>query len=333
MDHVKKLYIEPSSACNLKCSMCFRNLWYDEKNLNMSPDICDAVIRAAKKFKGDTAVFGGMGEPLLNPHIFRMINAYANHGVHCEIITNATLLDRENAKKLSESGISRVWISMDAFSLEEYEKIRLGSRFELIMKNIESFNEIRRGTDIKLAITFVVMKENEESLNHINEFADKIGAEMINISHAIPCEAINESDCLYDRDFPVGRMKRFGEGFEEHKPEVCPFVSSDAMFIRCDGDAAPCMQLLHNCHTYLYELKRKIYRVSYGNILNNEIDEIYNLEEYRQFRSRVSEFHFSNCTGCTTGCPLREDNLEDCMLNEKPTCGACLWSTGKIFCP
>ena len=27
---LKKLYIEPTTKCNLNCKMCFRNTWFDE---------------------------------------------------------------------------------------------------------------------------------------------------------------------------------------------------------------------------------------------------------------------------------------------------------------
>ena len=53
---------------------------------------------------------------------------------------------------------------------------------------------------------------------------------------------------------------------------------------------------------------------------------------YAAFRHRVRTFYFPFCMDCW-GCEDRETNLCDCFLGEAPTCGACLWSTGKVFCP
>ena len=94
----------------------------------------------------------------------------------------------------------------------------------------------------------------------------------------------------------------------------------------------PCMQLLHSSYTYMFELKRKVYSHSFGNIADKPLFDIYSGKEYTDFRKLVEDFDFPTCTICE-GCELREENQEDCMFNKKPTCGACLWATGKVFCP
>ena len=69
-DTLKKLYIEPSSACNLKCKMCFRNNWFDEKIGLMTAEIWNNVsdsITRLDKTELKTVMFAGMGEPLTNP--------------------------------------------------------------------------------------------------------------------------------------------------------------------------------------------------------------------------------------------------------------------------
>lgn len=332
-NEIRKLYIEPSTICNLSCSMCFRNLWYNEEKLKMPDDICEKVKGLANIKSIESVVFAGMGEPLTHKRIYEMIRAFSRKGIFTEIITNGTLLTNDVSKKLVGSGLGRLWISMDGFSKQEYDKIRIGSRFELICSNLKQFNTVREGTDTRLGITHVMMKEYVNSLSNINYFADEYSADMLNLSHVIPCEPVDKSDTMYSSDLPVGRMKRFVKPYTKLKQYSCPFVEADAIFARADGDIAPCMQLLHNCYTYLYDEKRRIERQAYGNLLIDDLYEVYSKTEYVEFRKRVEQFHFSNCTGCTTGCFMRESNLEDCMCNEKPTCGGCLWSLGIISCP
>ena len=43
-DILKKLYIEPSSFCNLKCTMCFRKSWFDESLADMSMTVFSRII-------------------------------------------------------------------------------------------------------------------------------------------------------------------------------------------------------------------------------------------------------------------------------------------------
>ena len=327
---LKKLYAELSSACNFSCKMCFRHNWFDEKIGLMSDDAVNILKENITAGSFETVFFGGMGEPLLHPRLPELIAFSHNLGKKTEIITNASLLTKEMSEKLVKSGLDRLWVSMDGFSKESYEKIRLGSIFELIRNNLSDFNLIKNNTS--LGLTFVIMKENEYELDNINAFADSVNADIINLSHMLPGAPVSKEDVIYDKSYSIGKMKRFTETVEEKKQNHCPFIVDGVCFVRWDGEVLPCMQLLHNTYTYLYTEKRKIYSKSFGNILKSSLSDIWNKEDYKSFRQRVSDFQFPCCTICQ-GCEDRLENLTDCMYNISPTCGACLWAQGIIRCP
>jgi hypothetical protein len=46
----------------------------------------------------------------------------------------------------------------------------------------------------------------------------------------------------------------------------------------------------------------------------------------------VQGFAFAPCTFCG-GCEMLDGNEEDCLGNEFPACGGCLWAQGLIQCP
>lgn len=327
---IKKLYIEPSSLCNLNCSMCFRNNWFDEKKGLMTDETIDELLKIFQKSNIDTIFFGGMGEPLMHPRIIQMVSAASTANKKTELITNATLLDKTMVANLLNAGLDTLWVSMDGFSKASYEAIRKGSMFSLITENLKDFH--RQRTTTKLGITFVMMKENEYELAHINDFADEIHADFINLSHVIPGETLLPEDALYEKNYPVGKMPRFSDGIFQKQENLCPFIAEDVCFIRWDGEVCPCMQLLHNSYTYLYEEKRKVYAKSYGNITTKDFPDILNASDYATFRNNVSEFQYPCCTICM-GCEDRLENKKDCMYNIEPTCGACLWAQGLIRCP
>ena len=112
----------------------------------------------------------------------------------------------------------------------------------------------------------------------------------------------------------------------------CRFIEEGNCFIRWDGDVSPCMGVLHSANTFFRDSERMVWHHSFGNIHKNTLSEIWNCEAYSRFRDRVSRFDFSPCFLCG-GCPLREENKEDCFGNTEPTCGACLWAQGFIVCP
>lgn len=329
---IRKLYIEPTSACNLSCKMCFRHSWLDEEIGTMTDKTFENIAQYMSQYCPETAFFGGMGEPLIHKQIAAMVGTAARYCKNVELITNCTCLTEELARALLDNGLTRLWVSMDGFSADEYEKIRLGGQFEKICKNLEVYNRLRQNTAAGLGFTFVVMNDNIHQLQLIDSFADKLDADIINISHAIPSSPDAAAREFYKQNIPVGKMHRLSEGADAKPPEYCPFVQEKMCFVKWDGSVVPCMQLLHSSKTYMYDLERRVWHHSFGNVCDKPLQDIYQSRRYTEFRSRVEAFDFPTCTLCE-GCELREENIEDCMFNEKPTCGACLWATGKVFCP
>lgn len=329
----EKVYVEPTSMCNLSCSICFRHGWFDERLGRMDTALFRELAGQISDISAVNEVFfGGMGEPFFHPDIGEMLSRVPRR---CKksLLTNGTLLTERRCVELIEAGLDELWISMDGFSRESYEAIHLGSRYQQLLENINAFNTIRKNSGVRLCVTFVVTPENLGQLEYINAFADEHGVDGINISHEIPGRPMPQEALLHgSADIAVGKMRRYAPAETLPEPHVCPFVSSNSVFVRWDGDVVPCMQLLHNTYTYLYEQRRKITRFSYGNIAEQSLLSCWNRQDYREFRHRVNTFYFPFCTSCW-GCEDREENLHDCFLGEAPTCGGCLWSTGRVFCP
>lgn len=184
-EHIQKLYVEASSRCNLACKMCFRHSWVGERFGDLDPEVFARVMEDPVLRDTKTVFFGGMGEPLVHPELARMAALASVRGKKVELVTNGTLLDREKATELLRAGVSRIWVSIDEL-YENYGKIQIGSDFELVLGNLETFNELRRGTGIRLGMTAVVMRDNIASLRRIREFAEHFEADDLNLSHMIP---------------------------------------------------------------------------------------------------------------------------------------------------
>ena len=184
-ERIQKLYVEASSRCNLACKMCFRHSWVGERFGDLDPAVFSRLMDDPVLFEAETVFFGGMGEPLVHPTLHGMAALAASHGKQVELVTNGTLLNREKIRELLEAGVSRIWVSIDEL-YENYGKIQIGSDFGLVLGNLEAFNELRRGTDVRLGMTAVVMRDNIASLRRIREFAERFDADDLNLSHIIP---------------------------------------------------------------------------------------------------------------------------------------------------
>ena len=116
---MKKLYLEPTSICNLNCRTCFRNNWFNEKQGMMSDEVLQNVYTYLNKSNElQSVMLAGMGEPLLHKKTVEIVNQISSSGKKAEILTNGTLLDEKTSDALIRAGLDTLWISCDEAHLE-----------------------------------------------------------------------------------------------------------------------------------------------------------------------------------------------------------------------
>lgn len=72
-DQIRKIYIEPTSRCNLNCKMCPRSTWTDESIGDMDDMLFKILMEQAKKTDSlETIFLGGVAEPMSNKNIIQM---------------------------------------------------------------------------------------------------------------------------------------------------------------------------------------------------------------------------------------------------------------------
>jgi MoaA/NifB/PqqE/SkfB family radical SAM enzyme len=110
---LSKVYIEPTSECNLRCLTCVRNTWDDPLG-SMSVDIYRKLISGLENVLTLKVMsFWGIGEPLMHPDIVEMVGMASRLKAKTEVITNGMLLNKETAEGLVESGLDTIIISID----------------------------------------------------------------------------------------------------------------------------------------------------------------------------------------------------------------------------
>jgi len=204
---LKKLYIEPTTKCNLNCKMCFRHTWFDESFCDLSLEDYRGVL-ASMPESVETIFFGGMGEPLFHRDILEMIRLAAETGAEVELLTNGTLLTEEMIRGIMDAGLSRLWISID--DLETDSSINADSvRGEpdhaghdhsgRVLSNIRLLNKIRQKSlsSISLGITFVAMKSNAHQLAKLPFFIAQHLVDEVNVSNIPPTDEASQNEMLY----------------------------------------------------------------------------------------------------------------------------------------
>jgi len=366
--HLAKVYIEPTNCCNLECRTCIRNTWHEPMG-RMSAKTFNRICKGLQSFSPVPSVFfGGFGEPLSHPDIIEMITRTKALGGSVEMITNGTLLTREVSRRLIESGLDRLWISVDGATPESYADVRLGAALPDVKKNLQTFREEAwetQKTEPDLGFVFVAMKHNIHDLPAVMRMGFYLGVRKFLVTNVLPYSKQMSQEILYEQsvttrtirgllknaDLALPRMDlndltrealywaiRGGQTTSyagvhlQEGIDFCPFIEGGATVITWEGNLSPCMALLRDHTSYFYERERFSRKYIVGSVLDRSLKDLWQAPEYVSFRERVQTFDFSFCTMCG-GCELAEANEEDCFGNTFPTCGGCLWAQGVIRCP
>jgi sulfatase maturation enzyme AslB (radical SAM superfamily) len=125
-----KLDIENVSRCNFACTMCVVSTWHKGKRAEDMP--LAQFKRIIDEQMGLVEIkLNGLGEALMQgDEYFEMIRYARERRIWVRMTTNASLLHlRDNYRKLVNSGVNEIDISIDGADAATFEGIRIQSDF------------------------------------------------------------------------------------------------------------------------------------------------------------------------------------------------------------
>ncbi len=173
-DFPTHLFIESTSACNLRCEMCPRTHGNTLIG-NMDFELFKKIIDEAKQYGPRSFCLHLFGEPLLAPKIMEMIGYIKKSNPNNAILltTNATLLTEEKAKDLVKYQVDKVSISFTSPDKETYLQKTGVDRLEQTEKNIEKLIEIRNEAESSKPLIFVRMIVEKDTEKQTRQFLEK----------------------------------------------------------------------------------------------------------------------------------------------------------------
>jgi MoaA/NifB/PqqE/SkfB family radical SAM enzyme len=136
-----KLDVENTSRCNFACKMCAVSTWPKGKRAEDLP--LDAFKRLIDEQYGLVEIkLNGLGEALMQgDEYFEMIRYARERRIWVRMTTNASLLHlRSNYRKLIDSGVNEIDISIDGADAPTFQGIRIQSDFDRVTKNCALLN-------------------------------------------------------------------------------------------------------------------------------------------------------------------------------------------------
>jgi MoaA/NifB/PqqE/SkfB family radical SAM enzyme len=117
-DHPLLVHIVPIRRCNIDCGYCNE---YDKDSKPV--DTAEMLLRIDKLAElGSSVVAFSGGEPMLHPHLDRLIAHIRRHGMIAGLITNGYLLSPKRIEALNEAGLDYLQISIDNVEPDEVSK-------------------------------------------------------------------------------------------------------------------------------------------------------------------------------------------------------------------
>lgn len=190
------LHVELNQTCNYQCPHCIIGnpdevkKYYPKKNADINFNDYKKIVDEGSEYNCPSISPQGDNEPLLIKNFEDYLYyAYKKNFIDIMFNTNGSPLTIRRAQKILDSGVTRVRISLDAYSDEVYKKVRVGAiDLEKVHRNIFQLLELKSKGNYKLPIigvSFCKMKNNEHEEKLFEEFwTDKV--DFVSIQNYIP---------------------------------------------------------------------------------------------------------------------------------------------------
>jgi heme b synthase len=173
---------EVTRNCNLSCIHCRAAAtcgpYTGELDTEAALKLLDEIART-----GSPIVILTGGEPLLRDDIFEIAGYGTKKGLRMVMAPNGTLITAESARKMVETGIQRISISLDGATAERHDRFRgVEGAFSGALSGIEH----ARAAGLEFQINTTVTQANLGDIEKIHRLAEELGAVAHHIFLLVP---------------------------------------------------------------------------------------------------------------------------------------------------
>ncbi len=303
--------IEPVGQCNLACVMCPVHQRTD------GPSDGSPAFMAFERYTALLAQFPaleelhlqGLGEPMMHPRFFDMVEHASSRGIKVGCNSNCTLVSDARAERCVTSGLRELHVSLDGATAETYEHIRHGARFDRVIANILKVQRARlllQSPTPEMILTAVVMRQNLHELPDLVRLAHDLSIRSVFVQHLgqelaesslpaayTPLRTFIHEQSLFQVDrreikslFTKARTTAQDLGVKLRLPRLdeLPMIQGSARrcdwpwnsaYITYEGYVVPC------CIIATPD------RAHFGNVFHHQVREVWHGAEAAQFRRRL----------------------------------------------
>lgn len=170
------LNIEPTTRCNFSCWYCVgRHMKQEDIDVGNFARVLDNFPELK------TIALVGEGEPLMHTGFFEMARMAVDRGIHVVTLSNGSTLSTSNVRKICESGITYLSVSIDSFDPATFASSRIGGDLQQVLNGVRRLREYRDANGYrypKIALKGTLFRDTRDQLPRIAGLAKEYGFEI-----------------------------------------------------------------------------------------------------------------------------------------------------------
>jgi AdoMet-dependent heme synthase len=176
------VFWELTKGCNLRCIHCRASATELSSPTDLSTDAAKAIIDQIAEVSHPILVLSG-GEPLFRRDIFELARYATEKGLRAALATNGTLVTKEIARRIVDSGVRRVAISLDGADAATHDSFRgIPGAFDAALAGFRNLKDLGMSVQINTTIA----RHNAHQLPHVLGLARSIGADALHTFLLVP---------------------------------------------------------------------------------------------------------------------------------------------------
>ncbi len=169
--HPLHVDIELSDACNLRCKMCAHGLGTIQNVGFMSNKLALRMIDECHVLGVSSIKFNWRGEATLDPFLPCAIEyAKKKRILEVQINTNGLPKKKDILTECAKRGIDRIIFSVDGFSKDTYEFMRIGGDYQELLENINNLVLWKKENNMSKPLLRIQMVRTKTNAHEVNNY-------------------------------------------------------------------------------------------------------------------------------------------------------------------
>jgi radical SAM protein with 4Fe4S-binding SPASM domain len=176
------IFWEVTKGCNLRCIHCRASATELSSPTDLPTSRALDIITQIAAYASPILVLSG-GEPLYRRDIFQLARFATDRGLRVALATNGTMVTKELARRIVDSGVRRVSISLDGADSLTHDTFRgIPGAFDAAVYGLRNLKELGMSVQINMTIA----RHNARQLPQVLDMARGLGADALHTFLLVP---------------------------------------------------------------------------------------------------------------------------------------------------